>query len=64
MKTLFSLFMNAESSIEVSEIVRQYSDHIPKESERFFYTCARGARKRIKYINRVKKTSWSIAEKN
>jgi hypothetical protein len=56
--------MSAETSIEVSEIVRQYSDSIPVESEKFFYTCARAARKRIKYVNQVKKESWTLADKN
>jgi hypothetical protein len=64
MMNLFSLFMEAQSGIEVSEIVRQFSDIVPAESERFFYTCARDARKRIKNINRVKKESWTLMDKN
>jgi hypothetical protein len=64
MIAIFSLFMSAETSIEVSEIIRQYSDSIPAESEKFFYMCARNARKRIKIINRVKKESWTLMDRN
>lgn len=65
MTDILIAFMEAKTTEEVSEIVREYGDKITNPfNERFFYNAARQARIRITRVKKEQKKSWRQYEIN
>jgi hypothetical protein len=65
MTTLFIQFMEARTTAEVNQIVWNNAERITNPfNERFFYTCARNARRRINRLRRETNKNTELKYKN